>query len=88
MRSDVENALSIGSAISSPQSIGVDFNEAARRLQQTRLNRKHGARVNLAEQVPGAGPSALNEPYWLRQQMLQRQLDDAGRRYSEARPPR
>ena len=87
-RSNVDNALSMGSAISSPQSIGVDFNEAARRLQQARLNRKQGARVNLGEQVPGASPGALNEHYWLRQEMLQRQLDEAGRRYSEARLPR
>jgi hypothetical protein len=45
----------MGCAISSPQSIGVDYNEAARRLQQAMLNRVQGARVNLGEQVPGAG---------------------------------
>ena len=75
-------------AVAPPKSIGVDFNEAARRLQQARLTRKQGARVNLGEQVPGASPGALNERYWLRQEMLQRQFDEAGRRYSEARPPR
>jgi hypothetical protein len=31
------------------------------------------------EQVAGTGPGALNEHCWLCQEMLQRQLDEAGR---------
>jgi hypothetical protein len=87
-RSDVDHALSTSSAMSSTRSIDVDIREAARRSRQSKQKRNRSAQMMLGEYVPGTGPGALNEHYWLRPDMLQRQIDEARRRYDDARPTR
>jgi hypothetical protein len=87
-RSDVDYALSTGLAISSRRSMDVNIKEAARRSQQSKAKRNQSAQLILGGTVPGTSPGALNEHYWLRPDMLQRQIDEGGRRSGDSQPSR
>ena len=62
----------------------VDVSEAARRLQQARLERKLGAEPGPGELNPGAGVPTVNYRYWKRQEKLRLLVERALRRSNEA----
>ena len=61
----------------------VDMNEAARRLQQARLERTLGAEPGPGELNPGAGAPSVNYRYWKRQEKLRLLVERALRRSNE-----
>jgi hypothetical protein len=77
---DVANALARNAAISSRFAATVDADEAARRLGQALLDRQLGAERLPGERVHGADASAANQRYRVRQQDLQREVEQALRR--------
>ena len=74
---DVADALAGNFAIASRLAALVDADEAARRLRQTLLERKLGVDRLPGELARGAGASAANQRYRLRQQGLQLQVEQA-----------
>ena len=79
---DVANALARNAAISSRLAATVDADEAARRLGQALLDRKLGAARQPGERVHGADAAAADLRYRLRQEDLQRDVEQALRRAS------
>ena len=80
---DVKNALAGNFAISSRLAATVDADEAARRLGQALLERKLGTERLPGEQAHGADASVVNHRYRLRQDDLQRGVEQALRRARE-----
>jgi hypothetical protein len=74
---DVANALARNAPISSRLAATVDADEAARRLGQALLDRKLGTERLPGERVHGADATAANQRYRLRQQDLQREVEQA-----------
>jgi hypothetical protein len=74
---DVANALARNAAISSRLAATVDADEAARRLGQALLDRKLGAERLPGERVHGADAVAANQRYQVRQEDLQREVEQA-----------
>lgn len=85
---DVRSALAGNSAISSRPAATINANEAARRLGQAQLLRDRGTAPLPGERVKGAGPGAVNDRYWRRQEKLRLAVEDAQRRVDETHRPR
>jgi hypothetical protein len=79
---DVANALARNAPISSRLAATVDADEAARRLGQALLDRKLGAARLPGERVDGADAVAANQRYRVRQEDLQREVEQALHRAS------
>ena len=61
----------------------VDMKEAARRLEQTRLERRLGAQPRPGELNQGPGEPTANHRYWRRQEKLRLAVEQALRRSQE-----
>lgn len=83
--SDVTNVLASNSIIASRRATSIDANEAARRLRQAQLKRKHGTEPLPGEQDRGSGAGVVNHRYWLRQDKLRNVVEQAQRRSNETR---
>jgi len=73
-RLDVAGALSSNSAMTSTNAATIDFNEATRRLQQARQNRRKEWNVCPEKAPPTAGTTSMSKRYQRRQQKLQREF--------------
>ncbi len=78
-RSDVAEALSSSSVMSSMYAATVDFNEASRRLRQAQQSRLEGVKHRPGEWTDSAD-SAMDKRYQRRQQRLARAVETAERR--------
>ena len=62
---------------------GVDAKEAARRLDQARLERARGAQPQAGELTTDAGARTVNYRYWQRQVRLRQAVEKAQQRSNE-----
>jgi len=74
--------------ITGPSKAQVDAQEASRRLAETQGARERGVAPLGKERQPGAGPEAVNEAYWKRQEKLWRAVERAERRVEATRVSR